>query len=92
MASRKRNFDSAPKLIILFDGIGVIVENTEIVLTDPSTNKHPHPLDGYRFLFVVHRDTKDQLGKVSGLKRLPSLQIRKPERFRCFAVKSLTVF
>ena len=54
MASREREFDAAPKLIIFFDGVRVIVENTEVVLTDLSTNEHPHPLDRYGLLIVVY--------------------------------------
>ena len=62
------------------------------MVPDPSTNKHPHPLNRDRLLIVINRDTKHQLGKIAGLKRVPPLRFRKPERFRRFSMKSFTVF
>ncbi len=91
VASRKRKLHATPKLIVLFDGVGVVVEDTKIAFPNPSTNEHPHALDGNSLLIIIYRDTEDQLRKVPRLKCLASLQIRKPERFRRFAVKSLTV-
>lgn len=91
VASRERKLNATPELIVLFDGVGVVVEDTEIVLPHPSANEHPHALDGNLLIAFVDRDTEDELGKVTGLKRVASLHIRQPERLRRFAVTSLTV-
>jgi hypothetical protein len=91
VASREGQFGATPKLIVLFDGVRLIVEDAKIVLPDPSTDEHPHALDGNRLFIIVHGDAEDQLGKVAGLERLAPLQFGEPESFRRFTVKSLTV-
>ena len=64
---------------------------TTLIAADPSTDKHPHPLNRNRLLVIVHRDAEDQLGKIAGLERVAPLKIGNPESFRRFTVQSLAV-
>jgi hypothetical protein len=91
VASSERKFDATPKLIVLSDGVRVIVEDAEVVLSLSSANKDPHAFYRNRLLGTVHRNAEDQLDKIARLKRLPPLQIGEPKRFRRFTMEGLTV-
>lgn len=84
VASSKWKLGATPKLFVLFDGIGVVVEHPEVVRADFSTDKDPHPLDRYGLFVIVYRDAKNQLRKIARSERLPPLgigNVKVPRRF-----------
>ena len=80
MARGKRKLDAAPKLIILFNGVGVVIQNTQLRAEHSLANDYPHALHGNGSLWIVYADAKDQFGVVSRLKPLALFCGGYPER------------
>jgi hypothetical protein len=67
MARREWKLHTAPKLLILTDGMRIIVEDTEILLAHSFSNDDPHSFNGDRLRLVIRRYAEDQLHKVPRL-------------------------
>lgn len=68
VARQERKLYAAPEFVIFFDGVRIIVEDTEIMFAYLLADNDPHAFYGNGLLFVVHGYSEYELHEVSRLK------------------------
>ena len=71
MLGTKGDLGAEPKIVILLDRVGLVVERSEINVADPAADEDPHALDGNGIPVAVQRDAEDQLGIIADLQIVP---------------------
>jgi hypothetical protein len=86
----ERHLGSEPERIVPGNRLGLIVEYADIAARSSLTNDHPHSLNG-SVLLTLHRNFKDQLGKIAQLKGFSSCEVRNKESLGGQSVAFLAV-
>lgn len=67
MMRSKRQFDAAPELVVLGNGVRIVVQYAQIATGYTLPNEHPHAFYSDWLIRIIHTDTKDQFRQVARL-------------------------